>query len=120
MLIYSLRFILSKYCHAVNLFHHPIIQIGSLCLKLDAEVCEFANENDLPSENSKFAIVHGAEAATNFVENFDITKYDSGILWLRNNFHIFHRSEIRLYKAFLRMNDSENHLKYRNTTKILS
>ena len=52
-------------------------------------MCEFANGNDLPSENSKFAIVHGAEAATNFVDNFDITKYDSGILWLRNVFFSF-------------------------------
>merc|ERR1719454_807238 len=55
---------------------------ADLLAQLNAEVCEFANGNDLPSENSKFAIVHGAEAATDFVENFDITEYDSGILWL--------------------------------------
>ena len=51
---------------------------------MDVEVCEFANENDLPSRNSKFAIVHGAEAANNFVDNVDTSKYDSGIVWLRN------------------------------------
>ena len=57
-------------------------QYADLIAQLDTKVCQFANENDLPSRNSKFAIVHGAETTSNFVDNFDISKYDSGIIWL--------------------------------------
>ena len=87
--------------------------------QLDIEVCEFANENELPSRNSRFAIVHGAEAANDFVENSDVSKYDSGILWLRI---VFPPTD---HERFLKKIDfywdvRENLKKYCYTKKILS